>query len=77
VAWLLTLWLVWWAIVPPAPAPTLRFHHLHYRTADPLTAMRRLSGVAAAQPSILQGLGVGVRIGLDHAPPEYVLFDRP
>lgn len=78
-AWLLTLWLVPWSLwlfTPPvAPAPTLRFHHLHYRAADPLTAMRQLAG-PATQPSILQGLGAGVRISQESRPPEYVLFDR-
>jgi len=79
VAWFVTMWLMWWlglSAPTAAPAPTLRFHHLHYRTADPLTAMRRLTGEAATQPSILQGLGVGVRVGQSSGPPEYVLFDR-
>jgi hypothetical protein len=54
---------------------TLRFHHLHYRAADPLTAMRRIAG-PGAQPTILQGLGAGVRVGGSSGQPEYVLFDR-
>ncbi|HEX5070902.1 MAG TPA: heavy metal-binding domain-containing protein [Vicinamibacterales bacterium] len=78
-AWIVTVvvgWLLAWSAPPVAPAPVLRFHHLHYRSADPLAAMRRLTGQAAAQPSILQGLGVGVRIGQDPGPTDYVLFDR-
>lgn len=61
--------------VGPAPSPQVpagvRFHHAHYRVADPSAAMneaaRRLEGVRV----IVQGLGPGVRAGR-----EYVLFDR-
>jgi len=81
VAWIVMLWVAWWSLgvsTPRAtPAPQLRFHHLHYRAADPLSAMRRLTGSAGIQPSILQGLGVGVRIGGEPGRAEYVLFDRP
>ena len=48
-----------------------RFHHIHYRTADPGAALgdaaARLNGTRA----IAAGLGVGVRVGR-----EYVLFER-
>lgn len=79
-AWVVLVLLAWWSLVPAAvpqrsPA-TLRFHHLHYRAADPLTAMRQIAG-PAAQPIILQGLGAGVRAGGLIVPFEYVLFDRP
>lgn len=56
---------------PGAAEATLRFHHVHYRVADPAAAMTqaadRLSGVRVVVP----GLGVGIRRGS-----EYVLFDR-
>jgi hypothetical protein len=49
----------------------VRFHHAHYRVADPAEAMadavRKLGGVWV----ILQGFGVGVRAGR-----EFLLFDR-
>ncbi len=53
-----------------APA-TLRFHHLHYRVADPGAALGEAADAFNGTRTILQGLGVGVRIGR-----EYVLFDR-
>lgn len=81
-AWIILLVLTWWSAAPVSapppqvPAVALRFHHLHYRAADPLTAMRRIGG-PGAQPTILQGLGAGVRVGGPSGQPEYVLFDRP
>lgn len=54
----------------PAGALSVRIHHLHYRSADPLSAMRLAAGKDAS-PEILQGLGAGVRDGA-----EYLLFDR-
>ena len=49
----------------------VRYHHVHYRTADPAAAMgeaaTRLKGVR----TIVSGLGVGVRTG-----DSYLLFDR-
>ncbi len=51
--------------------PAIRFHHLHYRVADPSTAMRHAAGMFQGTRVLLRGFGVGVRIG-----DEYVLFDR-
>jgi len=53
-----------------APAQ-LRFHHLHVRVEDPAAAMTQAVSRAGGTRVILQGLGVGVRIG-----DQYVLFDR-
>lgn len=53
-----------------APAE-LRFHHLHLRTTDPAMAMNDVAARAGGTRVILQGLGVGVRIG-EH----YILFER-
>jgi hypothetical protein len=50
---------------------TLRFHHLHYRVADPGAALGDTADALGGTRTILQGLGVGVRVGR-----EYVLFDR-
>ncbi len=56
----------------PAPAPiALRFHHLHYRVADPGAALAPVAEQFKGTRVLLQGLGVGVRVGQ-----EYVLFDR-
>ena len=54
----------------PAPV-TLRFHHLHYRVADPGAALGDAADAFEGTRTILQGIGVGVRVGR-----EYVLFDR-
>ena len=59
-------------LLPASPQPAiLRFHHAHYRVADPAAAMaeaaRALSGVRV----ILPGLGVGVRVDR-----EFLLFER-
>ena len=61
----------------PAPprdavrARTLRFHHLHYRVADPGAALGDAADAFKGTRVILQGLGVGVRVDR-----QYVLFDR-
>jgi hypothetical protein len=55
----------------PAAAITLRFHHLHYRVADPGAALGEAADAFEGTRTILQGLGVGVRVGR-----EYILFDR-
>ncbi|MET0211747.1 MAG: heavy metal-binding domain-containing protein [Vicinamibacterales bacterium] len=49
----------------------LRFHHLHYRVANPGAALGDAADAFQGTRTILQGLGVGVRIGR-----EYVLFER-
>lgn len=48
-----------------------RFHHLHLTVADPAAAMRLVSEGASGTSVILQGLGVGVRVG-----ERYFLFER-
>jgi hypothetical protein len=48
-----------------------RFHHLHLTVADPAAAMRLASEGASGTSVILQGLGVGVRVG-----ERYFLFER-
>jgi catechol 2,3-dioxygenase-like lactoylglutathione lyase family enzyme len=53
------------------PAPTLRFHHLHYRVPDPGAALGDAADAFQGTRIILQGLGVGVRVGR-----QYLLFDR-
>jgi Heavy metal binding domain len=56
----------------PASAPVaLRFHHLHYRVADPGAALGDAAETFKGARTILQGLGVGVRVGR-----QYVLIDR-
>lgn len=56
----------------PVPAPvTVRFHHLHYRVPDPGAALAPVAEQLKGTRVLLQGLGVGVRVGQ-----EYVLFDR-
>jgi Heavy metal binding domain len=56
----------------PTPAAiTLRFHHLHYRVPDPGGALAPAAQQLKGTRVLLQGLGVGVRVGQ-----EYVLFDR-
>jgi hypothetical protein len=54
------------------PQVHLRFHHLHYRVADPGAALGDAADAFQGTRTIQQGLGVGVRAGR-----EYVLFDRP
>jgi len=50
---------------------SLRFHHLHYRVADPGEALGQAAEQLKGTRVILKGLGVGVRVGR-----EYVLLDR-
>ncbi len=50
---------------------TVRFHHLHYRVPDPGAALGDAADAFKGTRTILQGLGVGVRVGR-----QYVLFDR-
>jgi hypothetical protein len=54
-----------------APAASVRFHHFHFRVADPAAAMNETAAAFSGTRVLLRGLGVGVRIGR-----EYVLFDR-
>jgi Heavy metal binding domain len=55
---------------PPA-GPSVRFHHLHYRVLDPGALLRQTTGDLQGSRAIVQGVGVGVRVGR-----EYVLFER-
>ena len=55
----------------PAAPVTLRFHHLHYRVANPGAALGDAADAFTGTRVILQGLGVGVRVDR-----QYVLFDR-
>ncbi len=50
---------------------SVRFHHLHYRVADPGHALGEAAEMFGGNRTILQGIGVGVRVGR-----EYVLFER-
>jgi hypothetical protein len=50
---------------------SVRFHHLHYRVADPGHALGEAADTFGGNRTILQGIGVGVRVGR-----EYLLFDR-
>lgn len=65
------------AALPRAAAPrqdarvAVRFHHIHYRTADPGAALGDAAAILKGTRAIAPGLGVGVRVGR-----EYVLFDR-
>jgi len=56
---------------PASPPVGLRFHHLHYRVADPGDALGNAADAFKGTRTILQGLGVGVRVGR-----QYVLIDR-
>jgi hypothetical protein len=58
------------AQTPSAPV-TVRFHHLHYRVPDPGAALGDAVDAFKGTRTILQGLGVGVRVGR-----QYVLFER-
>jgi len=49
----------------------VRFHHLHYKVEDPGAALGDAANRLKGTRAIVQGIGVGVRIGR-----EYVLFDR-
>jgi hypothetical protein len=50
---------------------TVRFHHVHYRVADPSEAMNEALAQGGGAKEIVSGLGVGVRRGDD-----FLLFDR-
>ena len=52
-------------------ATSVRFHHFHFRVADPTQAMNQAATSLGGTRVLLRGLGVGARIGT-----EYVLFDR-
>src|SRR5262245_12978459 len=57
---------------PPEAVPvTLRFHHLHYRVPDPGDALGDAAQRLGGTRTILQGVGVGIRVGS-----QYVLFER-
>jgi len=64
-------WVFLFPLLAVPQAVPARFHHVHAKALDPSEDMgvyaRTFSGVSV----ILQGLGVGVRLG-----PSYVLFDR-
>jgi Heavy metal binding domain len=49
----------------------VRFHHLHYRVPDPGALLRQASTDLQGTRAIVQGVGIGVRVGR-----EYVLFER-
>ena len=53
-------------------APTVRFHHLHFRTDDFAEALTAAAGTHRGTRTILEGLGPGVRVG-----DVYLLFERP
>ena len=53
------------------PPIAVRFHHLHYRVPDPGDALGDAAEAFEGTRTILQGLGVGVRVGN-----QYLLFDR-
>lgn len=58
----------------PQPAETrvtVRVHHLHFRVGDPSAAMQAYADRLSGSRVIVQGLGVGVRVGT-----HYLLFDR-
>jgi hypothetical protein len=50
---------------------TVRVHHLHFRVGDPAAALQHYADRLSGTRVILQGLGVGVRVGT-----HYFLFDR-
>jgi hypothetical protein len=53
------------------PALSVRFHHFHFRVADPARSMNQAATSLNGTRVLLRGLGVGTRVGT-----EYVLFDR-
>jgi hypothetical protein len=57
--------------MPRAHGVAVRFHHLHYKVDDPGAALGEAASRLKGTRAIVQGIGVGVRIGR-----EYVLFDR-
>lgn len=52
-------------------ASAVRLHHLHYAVAEPAAAMNEAAEALEGTRVLLQGLGVGVRVG-----DQYLLFDR-
>src|SRR5262245_1465771 len=52
-------------------APSVRFHHFHFRVSDPAQSMNQAATALNGTRVLLRGLGVGARIGN-----EYALFDR-
>ena len=52
-------------------APDVRLHHLHYQVGDPGSVMNAAAATLGGTRVVLQGLGVGVRLGR-----EFVLYDR-
>ena len=56
---------------PPQATPSVRFHHFHFRVADPAAAMNQAATSLRGTRVLLRGLGVGVRVGA-----AYALFDR-
>jgi hypothetical protein len=55
----------------PAARPLARFHHVHYRVMDPASFFGATARTLNGTRAIVQGVGVGVRVGR-----EYVLFER-
>jgi hypothetical protein len=53
------------------PIPSVRFHHFHFRVAEPAASMNQAAIALKGTRVLLRGLGVGVRVG-----GEYSLFDR-
>jgi len=53
------------------PRGIVRVHHLHFHVGDPAAAMQAYADRLGGTRTILQGLGVGVRVGT-----HYLLFDR-
>ena len=53
-------------------APTVRFHHLHFRTDDFAGVLTAAAGTHGGTRTILEGLGPGIRVG-----DVYLLFERP
>jgi len=54
-----------------AAAPSIRFHHFHFRAGEPAAAMNLGARTLQGTRVLLRGLGVGVRVGNS-----YALFDR-
>ena len=52
-------------------APSVRFHHFHFRVPDPAASMNEAATSLKGTRVLLRGLGVGVRVGTT-----YALFDR-
>jgi hypothetical protein len=59
------------AQAPAAGGQAVRFHHVHYRVADPSASMTGVLAKVQGIRVVVPGLGVGVRTGSD-----YLLFDR-